>query len=144
MRSLMRSLLVLTLLAPLPARAQGSGADDALAKQYYKLGVELYDRSDYEGALKQFEKAYSHSKRPAFVYNMARCYEFMGKLKQPEGGLSIYIQVFKWVFDRILVGKMCCQVKNIIYLVIENCFKQFIVTDAAAIKTEVFRLREIV
>jgi tetratricopeptide (TPR) repeat protein len=63
-----------------PALAQGK--DDDLAKQYYKLGEKLYNRSDYEGALKQFEKAYQHSQRPAFVYNMARCFEFMGKLEQ--------------------------------------------------------------
>jgi tetratricopeptide (TPR) repeat protein len=77
-------LLCLSLLVAAPAAlAQGSGqTDDELAKQYYNLGEKLYNRSDYEGALKQFQQAYNYSKRPALYYNMARCYEFMSKLEQ--------------------------------------------------------------
>jgi len=78
---LLVSFLIPALLLCRPALAQDK-TDDDLAKQYYKLGEELYNRSDYEGALKQFQQAYKYSKRPAFVYNMARCYEFMGQLKQ--------------------------------------------------------------
>jgi tetratricopeptide (TPR) repeat protein len=78
MRTLSLLVTLVFLVVCTPALAQGT--DDDLARQYYKLGEKLYNRSDYEGALKQFEKAYQYSKRPAFIYNMARCYEFMGKL----------------------------------------------------------------
>lgn len=73
-------LFLLALLAASPAaHAQ---TDDDLAKEYYELGEKLYHRSDYEGALKQFQQAFKYSQRPAFWYNMARCYEFMGQLQQ--------------------------------------------------------------
>ncbi len=84
------------LLAPLPALA-----DDAeLAKQYYKLGQELYDRADYEGALKQFRQAYTHAKRPALLYNMARCHESLG---QHEKAIALYTEYLKSNPDNVSV-----------------------------------------
>ncbi len=85
-----RSLLILALLlAGAPAAAE---TDDALAKQYYKLGEELYNRADYEGALKQFTQAYQLSKRPALLYNMARCHESLG---QHERAIEVYNDYLK-------------------------------------------------
>jgi tetratricopeptide (TPR) repeat protein len=66
------------ILFPTLARAQQQ-TDDELAKQYYKLGEELYTRADYEGALKQFQQAYKLSNKPALLYNMARCNESLGQ-----------------------------------------------------------------
>lgn len=81
--------LHLSLLGARPAAAQN---DDALAKQYYKLGEELYNRADYEGALKQFSQSYQLSKRPALLYNMARCHESLG---QHEKAIEIYGEYLK-------------------------------------------------
>jgi tetratricopeptide (TPR) repeat protein len=81
--------LHLCLLGTRPAAAQN---DDALAKQYYKLGEELYNRADYEGALKQFSQSYQLSKRPALLYNMARCHESLG---QHEKAIEIYGEYLK-------------------------------------------------
>jgi tetratricopeptide (TPR) repeat protein len=82
--------LALSLLAPAAARAQGG--DDALAKQYYKLGEELYNRADYEGALKQFTQAFNLSKRPALLYNMGRCQESLGNY---EKAIELYSEYLK-------------------------------------------------
>lgn len=65
--------------APAVARAQG---DTDLAKGYYKLGVELYNRADYEEALAQFNKAYKHSRKATLFHNIARCHESLGQHEQ--------------------------------------------------------------
>jgi tetratricopeptide (TPR) repeat protein len=80
-------LLLASLLSLLVATTARAETDDALAKQYYKLGEELYNRADYEGALKQFNQSYLISKRPALLYNMARCHESLG---QHEKAIEVY------------------------------------------------------
>jgi len=82
MRSRTALLVAILVLAPAGAGAQEGQSDEALAKQYYKLGEELYNRADYEGALKQFRQSHKYSKKPALLYNMARCYESMGRLTE--------------------------------------------------------------
>jgi tetratricopeptide (TPR) repeat protein len=82
MRSCTALLVAILALAPAGAGAQGGQSDEALAKQYYKLGEELYNRADYEGALKQFQQSHKFSKKPALLYNMARCHESMGQLTE--------------------------------------------------------------
>jgi tetratricopeptide (TPR) repeat protein len=79
-------LVLLLLFAPAAARAD-SEADEELAKRYYKLGEELYNRSDYEGALKQFQQSYALSKKAPLLFNMARCHESLG---QHEKAIELY------------------------------------------------------
>ena len=74
-------LALLLLLLP-AASAYGQQGDTNLAKRYYKLGEELYNRADYEEALKQFKRAYTYSGQAALLYNMARCRESLGQHKQ--------------------------------------------------------------
>jgi len=89
--SVVSSLLVLSLYFP-EALAQKPGADNTLAKQYYKLSEELYNRSDYEGALRQFQQAYRASPRPAFLYNMARCHESLGRPREAVENYEKYLE----------------------------------------------------
>ena len=70
------------------ARAAG---DEDLAKKYFTLGEELYNRADYEGALKQFQQAYGYSKKPALLYNMARCYESLGREDEAIKNFEAYV-----------------------------------------------------
>ena len=71
-------LLVAALSSLTPGLALGQGDTD-LAKGYYKLGVDLYNRADYEEALKQFHKAFKHSGKATLFHNIARCNESLGK-----------------------------------------------------------------
>lgn len=74
--SLLPRIALMLCLLPAPAMAQGMDTD--LARRYYKLGEDLYNRADYEEALKQFKKSYLHSKKPALLYNIGRCEESLG------------------------------------------------------------------
>ena len=53
--------------------------DIQLAKKYFTLGSELFDRGDYKEALAQFNKSFQYSSRPELHYNMARCHELLGQ-----------------------------------------------------------------
>lgn len=88
-RLLSWSLLASFVLLPLVARAQ---QDTPLAKQYYRLGAELYKRADFEGALAQFRKSFELSRRPALHYNMARCQESLGQYGQAIKSFEQYLK----------------------------------------------------
>ena len=78
---------LLTVLTPLllllyvsPVSAQDKAQEDTeLAKRYYKLGEELYRRADFRGAKAQFQLSYKLSKKPALLWNIARCQEPLGE-----------------------------------------------------------------
>jgi PEGA domain len=74
-RVLVASLLVAAALA-VPRHAQ---ADDALARQYFRHGVELYDRKQYQPALEQFQKAYGEKPSPGIKQNVALCLKGLGR-----------------------------------------------------------------
>ena len=82
-------LVVLLCLIPASVRAQG---DTDLAKGYYKLGVELYNRADYEEALVQFKKAFKYSGKAALLHNMARCYESLGRHEEAVAHYERYLE----------------------------------------------------
>ena len=57
-------------------------SDEELAKNYYRLGADLYNRAEYAGALKQFLNAYKYAPRPQMLFNIGRCYEAIGQTEQ--------------------------------------------------------------
>jgi len=79
--------MVPSLLNLAPAWAQ---SNEELAKRYYKLGEELYNRANYDKALEQFKYSYDHSKKPELFYNMGRCEEALGDLKAAIGHYEEY------------------------------------------------------
>lgn len=78
---------------PATAKAAApSDSDAALARQYYVLGKGLYERGDYEGALVQFKQAYRNAKRPALLFNIARCHEYLGQWADAVAALEAYLK----------------------------------------------------
>src|SRR5687767_12643301 len=78
----MRLLIVVGLLIPLFARAQGAqggGGDDLdLAKAHFKTGEIYYEKARFPDAAREFEEAYRLSKRPELLYNMGKSYDGAG------------------------------------------------------------------
>lgn len=61
-------------------------------------GVEHYKNGEYEDALMVFQRAYYMKKIPTLLYNMAKCYKQIGKVKTAEESLKFYnksIELFK-------------------------------------------------
>lgn len=54
-------------------------ADVAEARQFFDIGVELYQSGRFEAASLQFAMAYSFLPFPELVYNLALCYKAMGE-----------------------------------------------------------------
>lgn len=52
------------------------------AKQSYQIGIEAYQRGDYEAALRAFQAAYELEPLDPLRYNMARCLQQMGRIDE--------------------------------------------------------------
>src|SRR5262245_44296670 len=55
--------------------------DDENARIHYESGAAYLKQSDNENALREFQAAYSLSKRPELLLNIATVFERMGKPK---------------------------------------------------------------
>jgi hypothetical protein len=75
-RSLLIAVLILPLSAslPTPLRAQeAASTEDERALQLYQSGETAFGEGHFEAALVLFEQAYTLSRRPGLLYNMAIC-----------------------------------------------------------------------
>ena len=70
--------------------AFGQDAPDEQAKVLYQNGQQLYEEGLYEEAILAFEEAWTLSKRPALLYNIANAQERLGKLQDAVDTLNKY------------------------------------------------------
>ena len=75
-RSRLASLLLALALLSQGGRAH---ADDALAREHFKHGVDLYDKKQYQPALESFQKAYAEKMSPGIKQNIALCLKGLGR-----------------------------------------------------------------
>ncbi len=73
-----------------PARGQ-SGADE-LGRRHFESGVAYLQESDYENALRAFEKAYELSGRAEILLNVATVHERLGQLREAVDSLNQYLK----------------------------------------------------
>lgn len=71
-----------------PALAQTSDED---ARKHFDAGESYFKTSDYDGALREFQRAYQLSKRPLVLVSIAAVYERMGKLRETVETLTRYL-----------------------------------------------------
>jgi tetratricopeptide (TPR) repeat protein len=64
---------------------------DDLARRHFDSGVAYLEESDYENALKAFEKAYELSKRPEILLNLATVHERQSDLPAAVASLKAYL-----------------------------------------------------
>jgi flagellar motor protein MotB len=65
--------------------------DKKKAEEMHGKAVELYKDGNYEEALKYFSMAYELAQNPVTLFNMGRCYEKLGKIKEAYGYYKQYI-----------------------------------------------------
>ena len=83
--------MTLTALVLLLGVAQAQTADER-AKQHFESGVAYLQESDYDNALRAFEKAHQLSKRPEILLNIATVHERTGALQKAIDALEGYLE----------------------------------------------------
>jgi tetratricopeptide (TPR) repeat protein len=73
--------------------AHGQTSPDDMARRHFESGAAYLQESDYENALKAFEKAYELSKRPAILLNLATVHERLGNLQRAVEVLEQYLEL---------------------------------------------------
>lgn len=63
-----------------------------MARRHFESGAAYLEESDYDNALKAFEKAYELSKRPEILLNVATVHERRGDLPAAVAALQGYLQ----------------------------------------------------
>jgi tetratricopeptide (TPR) repeat protein len=63
------------------ARAQND-ADLELAKRHFELGKTYYAQAAYKRALEAFQESHKLSGKPALLFNIGKCHEALGNLKE--------------------------------------------------------------
>ena len=66
----------------LAAPARAATEEDERAKAHFLAGQSYYEQASYTDALREFNEAYRISKRPALLYNIARCDEALEQLRR--------------------------------------------------------------
>ena len=84
-------LLLCGLLFTAPAwAADPTPADRARAAELYQNGALLYEEGNYAGAILAFQAAFDISHEQALQYNLANCYERLGRLREAREALNLY------------------------------------------------------
>ena len=78
-RTASRALAAGLLVAAVLATPRAAHADDAVARQYFRHGVDLYDKKQYQPALESFQKAYAEKPSPGIKQNIALCLKGLGR-----------------------------------------------------------------
>ena len=80
---------VLTLLSSV---GHAQSTSDDLARRHFDSGVAYLEESDYDNALKAFQKSYELSKRPEILLNIATVHERQGALPAAVAALKGYLE----------------------------------------------------
>jgi tetratricopeptide (TPR) repeat protein len=107
---ILRGVAVVALVCAAVAPAAALTEDEERAKAHFLAGQSYYDQASYADALKEFNEAYRISKRPALLYNIARCNEGLGDLDKAVASLQDYLAQAPNADDREAVQQ---RIKNL-------------------------------
>src|SRR4051812_7106673 len=94
--------LLVCLLGPIPRAADAADADPsssnsaaeatAEARRHFKLGIKLYQDTNYPGALAEFEAAYAAKPGPSSLQNVALCQKALFRYREAAASLEQLLQ----------------------------------------------------
>jgi hypothetical protein len=87
----MRRAIVVFAVSALAATALAQSKHE-LARAHYKAGASYYQRGRYADAVREFEQSYELSRKPDILYNLAHCYDKLGKPDKVVGYLRRYLK----------------------------------------------------
>lgn len=74
--------------------------DESEARSHFDAGYAYFQEARYDDALREFERAYELSPRPALLFNMSQCYERLGRLDEAIRYLEQFISTTPPPADR--------------------------------------------
>jgi hypothetical protein len=95
-----RALAIVAVVCSIATPARAITEEEERAKAHFLAGQSYYDQASYTDALREFNEAYRISKKPALLYNIARCYEALGQLGDAVTMLEHYLQEEPTTSDR--------------------------------------------
>jgi hypothetical protein len=104
------TLLVLTCLTSLPARAD----DAAAAREHYRAGTKLYDLRRYKEAAKEYEAAYEAKDDPALLFNIAQAYRLAGAYDDAIASYRSYLRRVPRATNRPEVDKRIREMQDLL------------------------------
>src|SRR5262249_15467120 len=102
----MRSILFFVCLCLLGSSARPARADDdktERARIHLKAAIAYYDEARYEDAAREMEAAYALKPLPDLQYNLAQCYERLGRFTDAAKAYEKYLSANPAATDRKLV-----------------------------------------
>jgi tetratricopeptide (TPR) repeat protein len=112
MMGIVRGLAIVALVCAAVAPAYAISEDDERAKAHFLAGQSYYDQASYTDALREFNEAYRISKRPALLYNIARCHEALEQYDDAVKMLERYLQEDPQTEDRVSVETHIANLKG--------------------------------
>ncbi|KIG16550.1 Thiol-disulfide isomerase [Enhygromyxa salina] len=88
--------------SPPPEEEPASGPPER-AVEAYRRGTELYNDAKFEEALEAFQEAATLYASPDFQFNIAKCYERLGKLEEAVRHYQTYLRTAEDSGDRAVV-----------------------------------------
>ena len=107
-----RGLAIAAVVCALVAPALGMTEEEERAKAHFLAGQSYYDQASYSDALREFNEAYRISKRPALLYNIARCFEALDKYDDAVAMLQHYLEEEPGTSDRAAVETRIANLKQ--------------------------------
>jgi tetratricopeptide (TPR) repeat protein len=85
-----------------PVRARADAALDS-ARAHLFAGIAYYDEARYDDAAREMEAAYRLKPLPALLYNLAQCYERLGRAADAAETYRRYLSASPRAEDRVVV-----------------------------------------
>ncbi len=102
----------MAILCAAAASAWATPEDDERAKAHFLAGQSYYEQASYTDALREFNEAYRISKRPALLYNIARCHEALEQYADAVKMLEAYLDQDPTTSDREAVQTRIANLKE--------------------------------
>ena len=77
-----------------------ASAQDERAQLHFRSGASYYEAGEYADALREFERAYALSERPALFYNFSLCYQSLNDLDNAVLYLGRYLSEVEDISNR--------------------------------------------
>jgi tetratricopeptide (TPR) repeat protein len=107
-----RGIAIAAVVCAVAASARAMTEEEERAKAHFLAGQSYYDQASYADALREFSEAYRISKRPALLYNIARCHEALDQYTDAVQMLERFLQEDPKTADRPAIETRIANLKG--------------------------------